>query len=117
MQLDALSYDSLVAGSADLVTEPIQIGVSQTILRGDVLVKDATSGNYVRPAAVIASTDDVLIASENITNDASTTTVTIGYRCGEFNEYSMRFGGTSTSDDNRAILADKSIYMKKVQKA
>lgn len=114
--LDALTYDSLIAGAADLVTEQITVGKSQTVLRGDVLVKDGTTKTYLKASAVAASTDDVVIASEDITTDTNTT-ISIGYRAGEFNEYSMRFGGTSTADDNRAVLADKSIYMKKIQKA
>ena len=115
--LDTLTYDGLIAGSADLITEPITIGKSQTILRGDVLVKDGTTGTYLKATAVVAATDDVFIASEDITTDVNTTVVSTGYRAGEFNEYAMRFGGSTTADDNRAILADKSIYMKKVQQA
>lgn len=115
MTLDTLNYDALIAGASDLVTEEITVGKSQTICRGDVLVKEAASGTYIRPSAVAASTDDVLIATEDITTDANTTVISVGYRAGEFNEFSMRFGGTSSADDNRAILADKSIYMKKSQ--
>lgn len=115
--LDVLTYDSLVAGASDLVTEQITIGKSQSVLRGDLVIKDGTTGTYLRPAAVLVATDDVLVATEDITTDADTTVLSIGYRAGEFNEFSMRFGGASTADDNRAILADKSIYMKKIQKA
>ena len=117
MTLDTLNYDSLIAGASDLVTEEITVGKSQNVLRGDVLIKDSTSSTYVKATAAVASTDDVLIASEDITTDENTTEKSIGYRAGEFNEFSMRFGGTSTANDNRAILADKSIYMKKVIKA
>lgn len=117
MLLDTLVYDSLIAGSSDLITEEITIGKSQSVLRGDVVIKDTASGTYIQPAAAVVDTEDVLIAAEDITTDTNTTIVSIGYRTGEFNEYSMRFGGTSTADDNREVLADKSIYMKKVQKA
>lgn len=113
-QLGVVEHDNLFAGDFPVVTEPITIDVSQTIQRGDLLIK--TAGKYGRPAAVIIAADVVVIASEDITTDAATTVQSIGYRTGSFNEYAVRFGGASTADDNRELLADKSIYLAKVQK-
>jgi len=112
--LDELSYDNLVAGDADIVTEPITIDVSQTILRGDVLIK--ASGKYQRPAAAITEANFAIIAAENITTDATSTVASIGYKTGRFNSNVMRFGGTSTVDDNFDILEEKSIYLTKAQR-
>lgn len=113
MIIESLSYDNLIVGGADLVTDQITIGKLQTVLSGDVLVKDIATGTYVRPQTAIADTESVMIAAESISTDANTIVSSIGYRSGEFNEFSMRFGGTSTADDNRDVLADKSIYIKK----
>lgn len=113
-QLGVVEHDNLVAGEFPVVTEPITIAVSQTILRGDVLIK--TAGKYGKATAVILATDAVVIASEDITTDAATTVQSIGYRTGSFNEYAVRFGGASTADQNRDLLADKSIYLAKSQK-
>lgn len=114
MQLDILSYDNLIAGDVDIVTEPIIIDISQTILRGDVLVK--ASGKFKRPIIAVVAADVVIIASENITTDATTTTSSIGYKAGWFNANAMRFGGASTFDDNHDVLSEKSIYMTKAQR-
>lgn len=108
-QLDVLKYDNLFAGDFDIVTEPIDIDVSQTILRGDVLVKVA--GKFKRPTVVLVATDVVAIASEDVTTDATTSVKSIGYRTGIFNQAAMRFGGASTADDNHDILAEKGIYL------
>jgi hypothetical protein len=113
-QLDSIGYDNLIAGDVDIVTEPIVVDVSQTVLRGDILKK--VSGKFQKSTAVIAATDVVVIASENITTDASTTTASIGYKTGQFNANAMRFGGASTFDDNHDVLAEKSIYTVKAQK-
>lgn len=109
MQLDILKYDNLFAGDFDVVTEPITIGVSQSIKRGDVLIK--TAGKYARPAAAVIATDVVVIATEDITTDAATTTESVGYKTGIFNQNAMRFGGSSTADDNHDVLSDKGIYL------
>ncbi|RII32844.1 hypothetical protein D2A34_21860 [Clostridium chromiireducens] len=111
---EVLKYDNLLAGNVDIVTQPITIDVSQTIQRGDILKK--VSGKFQRPTAVIASTDVVVVASEDITTDASTTVASIGYKTGQFDSAAMRFGGSSTADDNVDVLADKSIYLTKAQK-
>lgn len=113
-QLDVITYDNLFAGDVDIVTEPITIDVSQTILRGDILIK--ASGKFIRPSAVVAAADVVVVASENITTDATTTVSSIGYKTGWFNSNAMRFGGASTSDDNHDVLAEKSIYLTKAEK-
>lgn len=113
-QLDVLSYDNLIAGDADIVTEPIIIDASQSILRGDVLKK--ASGKFQKAATAVVATDVVVIASENVTTDTSTTVASIGYMSGQFNANAMRFGGNSTFDDNHDVLADKSIYIVKAQK-
>ena len=113
-QLDVLVYDNLVAGDVDIVTEPITIDVSQTILRGDILKK--VTGKFQRPTVAIVAADVVVVASEDITTDATTTTLSVGYKTGWFNSNAMRFGGSSTADDNHDVLADKSIYMTKAQK-
>ena len=112
--LDTLTYDNLIAGDFDIVTEEITIDVSQIIKRGDILIK--TAGKFGRPAAVLIAANVVVIASEDITTDGVTTTKSIGYRTGWFNQYAMRFGGASTADDNHDILAEKSIYLTKNQK-
>lgn len=112
--LDVLKYGNLFAGDADVVTTPIVIDVSQTILRGDILKK--VEGKYQRPTAAIVETDFIVVASEDITTDATNTVASIGYKSGQFNSNVMRFGGTSTADDNYDILADKSIYLTKAQR-
>lgn len=114
MQLDVLSYDNLIAGDVDIVTEPIVIDVSQSVLRGDVLVK--ASGKFKRAAAAVVAADVVVVAAEDITTDASTTTASIGYKAGQFNANAMRFGGTSTFDDNHDALAEKNIYTVKAER-
>lgn len=48
---ETLKYDNLFAGDFDVITEEITIDESQTILRGDLLVK--TAGKWGRPSAVI----------------------------------------------------------------
>ncbi|WP_297429300.1 hypothetical protein [Clostridium sp.] len=113
-QLDVINYDNLIAGDVDIVTEPITIDVSQTVLRGDILKK--VSGKFQRPSAAIVAADIVVVASESITTDASTTISSIGYKTGQFNSNVMRFGGTSTADDNNDVLAEKSIYIVKANK-
>lgn len=112
--LDVLSYDNLVAGDVDIVTIPIIIDVSQTILRGDVLKK--VLGKYQRPIDTIIEADFIVIAAEDITTDATTTVSSIGYKTGQFNSNVMRFGGTSTVEDNSDILEEKSIYLTKAQR-
>jgi hypothetical protein len=107
-------YDSLIAGSFPVVTEAILIDQSQTIKRGDVLKKVA--GKYQRPTAVVVEADDIVIASEDITTGAGVNTASVGYRSGEFNLFAMRFGGSSTAEDNRTILANKAIYIKSTVK-
>lgn len=113
-QLDVISYDNLIAGDVDIVTEPVVIDVSQTILRGDILKK--VTGKFQKATAAIVSADVVVVATENITTDASTTVASIGYKSGQFNSNAMRFGGTSTFDDNHDVLAEKSIYIVKAEK-
>lgn len=113
-QLDVLSYDNLIAGDTDIVTEPIVIDVSQDILRGDVLKK--VSGKFQRTAEAVVAADIVVIASENIKTDTTTIATSIGYVSGQFNANAMRFGGTSTFEDNHDVLAEKSIYIVKAQK-
>lgn len=103
-------YDSLIAGGFQIVTEPITIDESQTVKRGDVLKK--VTGKYQRPTAVVAEADDIVIASEDITTGAGVNQVSIGYRTGEFNIFAMRFGGASTAEDNKTVLANKSIFIK-----
>lgn len=115
MQLDNLTYDNLFAGSFPVVTEAITIAASQTVRRGDVLVKGGT-GTYAQAAAVVEAADRIVIASEGVTTGAGETAESAGYSSGEFNESAIGFGGASTADDNRDILADKSIYLKKIQK-
>lgn len=113
-QLDNIFYDNLIAGDVDIVTEPIIIDISQSILRGDVLIK--ASGKFKKATAAVATADVVVIASENITTDASTSISSIGYKTGLFNANAMRFGGSSTYDDNHDVLAEKSIYTTKANK-
>lgn len=111
---DILKYDNLFAGDADVVTQPITIDVSQTIQRGDILKK--VSGKFQRPLDVVVAADVIVVASEDIITDATTTAQSIGYKTGRFNSNAMRFGGTSTADDNSDILAEKSIYLTKAQR-
>ena len=132
-ELGVLKYDNLIIND-DVITEQITIAASQTILRGDVLVR-GNNNQYSRPAGAVAGisldttvsegnvtdvdivqSDIVRIASENVTTVADETAVSIGYIAGQFNEFAMRFGGASTADDNRDVLAAQSIYMKKSQK-
>jgi hypothetical protein len=110
-QLDVLKYSNLFAGEFDVVTEEIEIDVSQTIKRGDILIK--TLGKYGRPEGVVIAANVVVVASEDITTDAVTTVESIGYRTGWYNQNSLRFGGASTADDNRDVLAEKGIYLQK----
>ncbi len=112
-ELGELKYDNLVAGNEGIITEPITVDVSQTVLRGDLLKK--VNGKYQRPTEAIAETDFVVVASEDITTDATNTAASIGYKTGQFNPNVMRFGGTSTAEDNYDILTDKSIYLANVQ--
>lgn len=112
-QLESANYDNLIAGGS-IITEPIVIDASQNILRGDILKK--SSGKFQKASGAITATDVVVIASENITTDASTTASSIGYKAGIFNVNSMRLGGTSTFDDNHDVLAEKSIYIVKAQR-
>lgn len=112
-KLDELKYDNLVAGDTGIITEPITIDVSQTVLRGDILKK--VSGKYQRPTAAIAETDFVVVASEDIITDATNAAASVGYKTGQFNPKVMRFGGTSTAADNYDILTDKSIYLTNIQ--
>lgn len=111
--LDTLYYDNLFAGDFDVVPEEIVIGTNQAVQRGDVLIK--SGAYYVRPSAVVTTTDTVTVASEAITTDASTTTKSIGYRTGLFNSNAMRFGGSSTADDNKDILAKSSIFLQRAK--
>ena len=111
--LDVLKYSNLFAGEFDVVTEEIEINVSQTIKRGDILIK--TLGKFGRPAGAVVAADVVVVASEDITTDAATTIKSIGYRTSWFNQNSMRFGGASTADDNRDVLAEKKIYLQKAK--
>jgi hypothetical protein len=125
MLLDSMKYDNLFYGDGvDVVTEEITISASQTIKRGDVLVKSA--GNYAKATAAIkdvtfsvdhiVAADIVCLASEDITTGVGETAKSIGYLTGEFNEFAMGFGGASTADDNRDALAARSIYIKKANK-
>ncbi|OPJ63693.1 hypothetical protein [Clostridium chromiireducens] len=111
---EVLKYDNLLAGDVDIVTQQITIDVSQTIQRGDILKK--VSGKFQRPSAVITSADVVVVASEDITTDENNTVSSIGYKTGQFDSNAMRFGGSSTSDDNLDVLAEKSIYLIKSQR-
>ena len=124
MLLDTLNYDNLIAGDIDIATREITIAESQTIKRGDVLIKSA--GNYSKATAAVADVtfsvdhivpaDTVCIASEDVTTGAGETAKSVGYLSGEFNEFAMGFGGASTADDNRDALAARSIYLKKSNK-
>ena len=130
--LDTLTYDNLFAGNIDVATEEIVIGENQTIQRGDLLEKKVTetiavSGsagtvnrtvaeNYVRPSAAADENSFYAVASEDITTGESETAITIGYKSGVFNENSMRFGGSSTADDNRDILSAQNIYLRQAVK-
>ncbi|WP_088227794.1 hypothetical protein [Desulfosporosinus sp. FKB] len=130
--LDTLTYDNLFAGNIDVVTEEITIGENQTILRGDLLEKKVTetiavegavgttnrtvATNFVRPSGAADENSFYAVASEDITTGAGVTAKTIGYRAGVFNENSMRFGGASTADDNRDILAAQNIYLRQAVK-
>lgn len=113
-QLDVINYDNLVAGDVGIVTEQIIIDVSQTILRGDILKK--VSGKFQRPLDTIVAADVVSVASENITTGATSTITSIGYKTGQFNSNVMRFGGTSSAEDNYDVLAEKAIYIVKAKK-
>jgi hypothetical protein len=113
-QLDTLKFDNLIVGDVDVVTDEITIDASQTILRGDVLKK--TDGKFVRPAGAVVAADVVVIASEDITTGVGESKVSIGYKTGWFNANVMRFGGSSTADDNKDVLAEKGIYLAKAQK-
>jgi hypothetical protein len=111
---EELIYDNLIAGDFDVVTEEITIDESQTIKRGDLLVK--ADGKFKRPAAAALSTDVCIVASEDVTTEAATTAKSIGYKTGIFNGFAMRFGGASTIDDNHDVLAEKGIYLTKSNK-
>ena len=111
---EILKYDNLLAGDVDVVTQEIIIDVSQTIQRGDILKK--VSGKFQRPEGAVVSADVVVVASESITTDATTTVASIGYKTGQFDSNSMRFGGSSTASDNYDVLAEKSIYLTKAQR-
>lgn len=131
-QLDVLTFDNLIAGDVKLVTEPIVIGASQSIKRGDLIEKLVTEAiavagevgsvtqtvaeNYVRPTAKANDKSFYAVAAEDVTTGEGETAEIIGYRIGAFNENAMRFGGASTADDNHEVLADKGIYLTKAQK-
>jgi hypothetical protein len=70
---------------------------------------------YVRPSAVANDISHYVVAAEAVTTGVEESAVIIGYKSGEFNEASMRFGGSSTAAQNKEVLADKSIYLKAVQ--
>jgi hypothetical protein len=130
--MEILAYDNLIAGDIDIATEPITIGESQTIKRGDLLERKVTntivvSGAvgtqtlttapyYIRPTAAADHFSHYAIASEDVTTGAGETAVTIGYKSGQFNSNAVRFGGASTAADNRDILADKMIYLVEAKK-
>lgn len=69
-QLDVLTFDNLIAGDVKIVTEPIVIGASQTILRGDLLEKLVTE--------TFAGGEDAKKAVGTITFAAAAGTVTVG---------------------------------------
>jgi hypothetical protein len=124
---DTLVYDDLIAGDVDIATQPITIGPSQAILRGDLLeltvteaiaVSGATgtetltpAANYVRPSGAAKRDSHYVVATEPVTTDSSHTAASIGYKSGQFNALAMRFGGSSVLADNQEILSDKSIYL------
>ena len=127
MLLDTLRYDNLIAGDVDIVTDEIEIGASQTIKRGDLLektvtdsftvadtvvtVSSTTASNYVRPSGAASRSSFYAVATEDVTTGAGETAKTIGYKAGWFNSNSMRFGGSSTPEDNKDILAEKGIFL------
>ena len=129
--MEELQYDSLIAGDVDIVTEPIIIGASQTIKRGDVLEKTVTEAiavsgavgtksrtvatNYVRPSAAANPESFYAVASEDVTTGAGESAIIIGYKTGQFNPGAMRFGGASTAVQNKDVLADKAIYLVTIQ--
>jgi hypothetical protein len=104
------NYDNLIAGDYPVVTEAITVAQNQTIKRGDVLI--ISGGQASRAGAVLIATDDVVIASEDVTTGAGVTQASVGYRTGLFNEFAMRFGGASTAAQNKPFLLDKNIYIK-----
>lgn len=129
---EELVYDNLLVGEVE-ITDVIFIGASQEIKRGDLIEKLVTetiavtdavgtvtrtvATTYVRPSAAANDRSFYAIASEDATTGAEETATIIGYKAGEFNEFAIRFGGSSTADQNREVLADKAIYLKKANKA
>lgn len=122
---ETLTYENLIAGDG-LKTKVVLIGASQTIQRGDLLelavVASANTGtgaityangsSFVRPSALANPISCYAIAADAVTTGEGESANIIAYIAGEFNEDSIRYGGSSTAAQNKDILASKGIILR-----
>lgn len=105
---------TVTEGVADTGTGAVTGGVADT---GDGSIEATPGANWLKAAAAADIFSVYAIAAEAKTTGAEETAAILVYRTGEFNENKVGFGGESTADQNRDVLAGKGIFLKKSQKA
>ncbi|MEX3625842.1 hypothetical protein [Viridibacillus arvi] len=103
--------ENLIAGSAEIVTEPVTVAISQNLALGQVVTKNE-DGDVV--AATVATDIYGIIADPVITN-GTTKGVSVIYIAGEFNKrkISIPEGGNKAEYSN--ALRKIGIYLKNAE--
>ncbi|MEC0269066.1 head decoration protein [Paenibacillus anseongense] len=118
IQTNSVTFDNLIAGHSEIVTDSITLKAGQAYLKGSViglttatpkgsLVDSTKSDGTQTPYGIL--TDDV---------DATTADAPgVVYVRGEFNESKLIFGGTDTIATHKKSLRNAGIITRKTKKA
>ncbi|WP_308721027.1 head decoration protein [Komagataeibacter xylinus] len=114
MQSVTFVPDQLVAGNCKIVTQPITIGASQTLLRGAVLGKVTATGEYILSVATATDGSEVpcAILVEDVTTAAGATAPGDAYVMGEFNTNYMTYDASWTVATLTEAMRPYAIYLK-----
>lgn len=90
---------TVTEGAADTGTGAITVTAAET---------------FAAPAGAANIFSVYAVAAEAVTTGVGESAVITAYVAGEFNEAAVTFGGESTADDNRFVLAKQGIILKTV---
>lgn len=117
--LGSFTPDNLIAGPAARVIKTLAIAPSQSLKRGTVLGKVASSGYCVpvNKAATDGSQNVFAVLADDVVAEADEPGYAETYLSGEFAISSLIFGGESTPEDHMDQARELNIYFRETVKA
>lgn len=114
MQSVTFVPDQLVSGNLKIVTQPITIGASQTLIRGAALGKVTATGEYILSVATATdgSQTPCAILIDDVTTAAGATATGDAYVMGEFNTNYMTYDASWTVATLTEAMRPFGIYLK-----